>query len=175
MTTAEAYDVLAPVAIAAARKAVSRHLRTDPDFLQDVRLRAWKAACHAARRGRLLDLVPFACAVGRNAAIDHVLRLRPLGFREAIVNAGDRPEITAHGDIDEFPIVARPEPDPFAPDDLLAIADRADLEPVERVSVVLGFAYDRTHHEIARALRISQPAAKRIRVRALGKIRKVVA
>ncbi len=175
MTTAEAYESVAPIAIASARRVAPRRLRTDPDFLQDIRMRVWRAVLHAARRNRLDNLKPMGVVVGRNAATDHLISLRPLGFRDSIVHRERTPRITPHGDIGEFPIAARPEPDPFADEALLAIVDRADLDTAERVSVVLGFVNDRTHHEIAQMLRVSQPAAKRTRARALAKLKRVVA
>ncbi len=106
-----AYESVVSIAIASARQVAPRRLRTDPDFLQDVRMRLWRAVLHASRRNRLNNLKPMACVVGRNAAMDHLIRLRPLGFRESVVHAAKAPEITPHGDIDEF-TVEGPDPSP---------------------------------------------------------------
>jgi RNA polymerase sigma factor (sigma-70 family) len=174
MTTIEAYDVLAPIAIVAAQRLAPRWLRTDPDFLQDVRLRVWRAARFRDRR-YTEHPAPFATVIGRNAARDHLARRRPLGYRDSIVHRERTPRIASHGDLEPFAIQASPEPDPFASEELLAIVGRADLTRNERASVLHGFLDDMTHHEIGKRLAVTKDRSKRIRVNALAKIKRAIA
>jgi DNA-directed RNA polymerase specialized sigma24 family protein len=178
MTALEIFQAIVPVAIAAARNVLPKHLagtsslHTDPDFLQSVRLRAWRAALHALKRGRTDDLVPFACVIGHNAGHDYLASLKPLGFRDSRKR---RPSVITGGGMDNLVLVAPPDPDPFAADDLMASIQGIDLTPLQAEVIQCTFAFDLSHREIANRLGISVARSKHARRDAVLRIRGAIA
>ncbi len=178
MTAIEAYDAIIGVAIASARNVLPRHLagehtlHTDPDFLQSIRLRAWRAALHAVKQGKTDDLVPYGCVIGRNAGHDYLASLRPLGYRDTTNRA---PRTISGGGLGNLTVLTPPDPDPFEVDDLVTRLERADLTTAELVSVLLGFARDWTRREIANLFGVTPASSQWTRVSALAKVRKAIA